>query len=74
MRAATLKSVLYCHLLLLVAALWAGCVNDPEDREFYYRGWAKPKNTAADKDYFYRNKTQRSGPPEQPRLPSGEEL
>jgi hypothetical protein len=71
MRAAILKSV-FGSLLLIAVTQFAGCVNDPEDKDFYYRGWSRPRMTTEDRDYFYRDKTRQSGPPEAARLPSGE--
>jgi hypothetical protein len=60
---------------LLAAALCTGCEHDQEDRNFFYHGWTRPRMTEDDQDYFYTTKKSgRSGGPEVPRLPSGEEL
>jgi hypothetical protein len=33
-------------LFVLVAQLLAGCTNDQDDKDFYYRGWLKPQQGA----------------------------
>jgi hypothetical protein len=73
MRRATTISILRLSLLL-AAALTSGCVNDPEEQGFFYRGWTVPRMTHDDRDYFYTKRKARSGAPEVPRLPSGEEF
>ena len=70
-RGGFMKSIAVC-LALLAIFLLAGCADDPEDRNFYYRGWTKPKMSPDDRAYFYGAKTKRGDGPENPKLPSGE--